>query len=126
MRDPLLALERMAGVTKELLVIETVVDMPFVHSPAPAFYPWELRGGETSWSGPKPTTVLGMLRTVGFTLLVSYPTRRLSAAVLFGPPTSARTPASFSSTPRRPRKRLVRDFVKSALTQRHLVTHGSW
>ena len=37
MRHPLLSLERMASVTKERLILETLVDMTFLKSPAAAF-----------------------------------------------------------------------------------------
>jgi tRNA (mo5U34)-methyltransferase len=65
---PLLALERLAAVTRGLLILETVVDMVGVGRPAVAFYPGrELNGDPTNWWGPNPAAVEGMLRTVGFT-----------------------------------------------------------
>jgi tRNA (mo5U34)-methyltransferase len=64
---PLLALERVASVTGDLLVLETVVDMVGVGRPAAAFYPGrELNGDPTNWWGPNVPAVHGMLRTVGF------------------------------------------------------------
>jgi len=67
LRDPLLALERVAAVTGELLILETVVDMVGVSRPAAAFYPGtELNGDPTNWWGPNPAAVVGMLRAVGF------------------------------------------------------------
>jgi len=64
---PLLALERVASVTRELLVLETVVDMVGFRRPAVAFYPGrELNGDPTNWWGPNVPAVHGMLRTVGF------------------------------------------------------------
>jgi tRNA (mo5U34)-methyltransferase len=67
LRHPLLALERLAAVTRELLVLETVVDMVGVSRPAMAFYPGrELNRDPTNWWGPNPAAVHGMLETVGF------------------------------------------------------------
>jgi tRNA (mo5U34)-methyltransferase len=67
LRHPLLALERLAAVTRELLVLETVVDMVGVSRPAMAFYPGrELNRDPTNWWGPNPAAVRGMLETVGF------------------------------------------------------------
>jgi tRNA (mo5U34)-methyltransferase len=66
--NPLLALERVASVTGDLLIIETVVDMIGVNRPAAAFYPSrELNGDPTNWWGPNVPAVHGMLHSVGFT-----------------------------------------------------------
>jgi tRNA (mo5U34)-methyltransferase len=65
--NPLLALERVASVTDDLLIIETVVDMVGFGRPAVAFYPGrELNGDPTNWWGPNVAAVHGMLRCVGF------------------------------------------------------------
>jgi tRNA (mo5U34)-methyltransferase len=67
MRHPLLALERVASVTGDHLVLETHVDLLDLPRPAMAFYPGtELNGDETNWCGPNPPMVLAMLNTVGF------------------------------------------------------------
>lgn len=67
MRHPLLALERVASVTGEQLVLETHVDMTWTRRPAAAFYPsHELDFDPTNWWGPNPEAVIGMLRAVGF------------------------------------------------------------
>jgi tRNA (mo5U34)-methyltransferase len=67
MRHPMLALEKVAGVTGELLVVETAVDMLHVRRPSMAFYPGgELKGDPTNWVGPNPAAVRGMLQSVGF------------------------------------------------------------
>lgn len=67
MRHPLLALERVAAVTGELLVLETAVDLTWTRRPAAAFYPsHELGLDPTNWWGPNPEAVAGMLRAVGF------------------------------------------------------------
>lgn len=67
LRHPLLALERVASVTDELLVLETHVDLTFLRRPAAAFYPGdEMADDHTNWWGPNAAAVVGMLRTVGF------------------------------------------------------------
>ena len=65
--NPLLALERVASVTGDLLILETVVDMVGYSRPAAAFYPGdELNGDPTNWWGPNHAAVVGLLRSVGF------------------------------------------------------------
>jgi len=65
---PLLALERVASVTRGLLVLETVVDLVGFRRPAAAFYPGrQLNDDPTNWWGPNAAAVQAMLRTVGFT-----------------------------------------------------------
>lgn len=125
MRDPLLALERVASVTRELLVVETLVDMTFLRSPAAAFYPSEKPSEETSRRGPNRAAVLGMLESVGFARVVPFPLKRLTAAHLVGLPARAKMAGDLvHSTPKRARQRLVKDFARHALTQNHLVAHG--
>jgi tRNA (mo5U34)-methyltransferase len=67
LKDPLGALERVAGVTKKLLIVETAVDLMRVRRPAMAFYPRkELNGDPTNWFGPNVACVEAMLRACGF------------------------------------------------------------
>jgi tRNA (mo5U34)-methyltransferase len=67
LRHPLLALERIASVTRELLILETAVDMVGIRRPAMAFYPGrELGRDPTNWWGPNIPAVHGMLRDTGF------------------------------------------------------------
>jgi tRNA (mo5U34)-methyltransferase len=67
MKHPLLALERVASVTKGQLIMQTQVDMLAVDRPAMAFYPGnELGGDPTNWCGPNPAALEAMLETVGF------------------------------------------------------------
>ncbi|HEV8254973.1 MAG TPA: DUF1698 domain-containing protein [Vicinamibacteria bacterium] len=87
LRHPLLALERLAAVTRELLVVETVVDLVGLRRPAMAFYPrGELNRDPSNWWGPNPAAVRAMLETVGFsrvrtvTPLPGAPFRALRAA----------------------------------------------
>jgi tRNA (mo5U34)-methyltransferase len=66
-RHPLLALERVASVCRDLLIVETVIDMVGVKRPAAAFYPdRELNNDPTNWWGPNVPAVEGMLKAVGF------------------------------------------------------------
>ena len=67
MRHPLLALERVASVARDHLILETHVDMLKVKRPAMAFYPGtELNNDPTNWCGPNPEMVHAMLKVVGF------------------------------------------------------------
>lgn len=65
--NPLLGLEKVASVTRELLIVETVVDLVGFRRPAAAFYPnRELNNDPTNWWGPNHAAVCGMLQSVGF------------------------------------------------------------
>ncbi len=67
MKHPLLALERVASVTREMIILETAVDMLDAGRAAMAFYPdADLGKDATNWCGPNPAAVVAMLRTVGF------------------------------------------------------------
>jgi tRNA (mo5U34)-methyltransferase len=67
LRHPLLAIERIAAVTRGTLILETVVDLVGLGRPAMAFYPGrELNADPTNWWGPNPEAVAGMLHTAGF------------------------------------------------------------
>jgi tRNA (mo5U34)-methyltransferase len=67
MRHPWLALERVASVTKDMIVIETVVDMLSTSRPAMALYVGDdLALDSTNWCGPNPAALIGMLKSVGF------------------------------------------------------------
>lgn len=67
LREPLAALERVASVTGEVLVLETAVDRIDEHEPAVAFYPSdELEDDPTNWFAPNPAALVEMLRDVGF------------------------------------------------------------
>lgn len=64
---PLLTLERVAAMTRKLLIVETVVDMIGVTRPAMAFYPGrELNDDPTNWWAPNIPAMEGMLHAVGF------------------------------------------------------------
>lgn len=86
MRHPLLALERVAGVTREQLILDTQVDLLWRRRPAVALYPEaELADDSTNWWGPNPSAVDAMLREVGFETIEvvaqfpSFPARVMSA-----------------------------------------------
>jgi tRNA (mo5U34)-methyltransferase len=67
MRHPLLALERIADVTANQLILETHVDMLGSRRPAAAFYPGsETWGDPTTWWGLNPKALEAMLRLIGF------------------------------------------------------------
>ena len=67
LRHPFLALERVASVTRDYLIVETVVDLVGFQRPAMAFYPGrELNNDPTNWWGPNIPAVKGMLETLGF------------------------------------------------------------
>jgi tRNA (mo5U34)-methyltransferase len=67
LRHPFLALERVASVTRDRLILETVVDLVGLRRPAMAFYPGqELNNDPTNWWGPNIPAVQGMLETLGF------------------------------------------------------------
>lgn len=68
MKHPLLALERVFSVTRELLIMSTFVDATWTRRPAAAFYPHaEANSDPTNWWGPNPGAVVAMLETAGFT-----------------------------------------------------------
>lgn len=68
MRHPLLALERVAPLVGDLLILESHPDMPGVNVPAMRFYPGsETNDDPTNWWGPNAACVEAMLRDVGFT-----------------------------------------------------------
>lgn len=67
MRHPMLSVERVASITKEMVILETVVDMLNCGRAAMAFYPGDELGKDaTNWCGPNPQAVIGMLKVAGF------------------------------------------------------------
>jgi tRNA (mo5U34)-methyltransferase len=68
LRHPLLALERVASVVGDLLIVETHTAMNDTTTPAMRFYPGsELNNDKTNWWGPNVACVSSMLHDVGFT-----------------------------------------------------------
>jgi tRNA (mo5U34)-methyltransferase len=67
LKNPWLALERVASVTKDLLVLETSIDFRFRRRPSVAFYPGrELNDDPTNWCAPNLSALQAMLRACGF------------------------------------------------------------
>jgi tRNA (mo5U34)-methyltransferase len=78
-RDPFMALRRCADLTRDLLIVETAVDMLDVRRPAMAFYEGEVDGDPTTWFGPNVAACEAMLRAAGFS----------STEVVLAPPSRA-------------------------------------
>lgn len=67
LRHPLLAIERIASVTDDQLILDTHTAMTEETLPVMLFYPGtELNNDATNWWGPNPAVVEAMLRDVGF------------------------------------------------------------
>jgi tRNA (mo5U34)-methyltransferase len=67
LKDPLGALERLASLTRDRLILETHVDLIGSRRPACAFYPGaELHADASNWWGPNPPAVVAMLEAAGF------------------------------------------------------------
>jgi tRNA (mo5U34)-methyltransferase len=65
--DPIEALARAASVTKELLIIESHIDLQTLDRPAMVFYPGdELLGDASNWWGPNTLCLEALLRGHGF------------------------------------------------------------
>lgn len=79
LRDPIGALQRVASVAGDHLILETHADLLDARQPAARFYPGtEARGDPTNWWGPNRAALIGMLRGVGFEKVeVVYCTSRL-------------------------------------------------
>ncbi len=83
LRDPLHGLKLVADLTKELLVVETLVDCVWAPRPAAAFYPAEdvIQGDATNWWGPNPAALAGMMRACDFRDVETVGTRGLLGKV---------------------------------------------
>lgn len=67
LRDPFGGLSHAASVARDLLIVETHVDLLDLKRPAMAFYPGaELGGDATNWFGPNVPALLAMLKDLGF------------------------------------------------------------
>ena len=63
----LAGLERVASVTRDYLILETVVDLVGLRRPAMAFYPnRELNNDPTNWWAPNEPCIEAMARVAGF------------------------------------------------------------
>jgi tRNA (mo5U34)-methyltransferase len=71
MRNPFLAVERVAPLVRETMILETHLDALDVPRPAMVFYPTnELNNDPSNWWGPNPACVKAMLKDVGFSRVV--------------------------------------------------------
>lgn len=67
LKNPLEALERIAPIAREVMIVETHLDAESYPGPAMVFYPGvELAGDPTNWWGPNPACVMEMLKLCGF------------------------------------------------------------
>ena len=67
LKNPMAAVEQLAQLVKETMIVETHLDAEDYSRPAMVFYPGlELAGDPTSWWGPNPTCVTEMLKVAGF------------------------------------------------------------
>ena len=120
MRHPLLALERVASVTRELCVVETLTDLTFLRRPAAAFYPGRTMGDATNWWAPNRAGLLGLLREAGFQRVEVF-TRNRVARLAKNAPSHAKGVASGH---RGSKLTLVRDFARHALARDRMVVHA--
>lgn len=87
LRHPLLALERVAAVTRRCLILETEVDGLGLRRPVLSFYPGrELNEDPTNWWAPNPSALVAMLSDVGFSRVETVsapktPVRRMARAL---------------------------------------------
>jgi tRNA (mo5U34)-methyltransferase len=66
-KDPLGALEQVAALARDRLILETHVDLIGASRPMAAFYPRdELRGDQSNWWGLNPPALVEALKVVGF------------------------------------------------------------
>jgi tRNA (mo5U34)-methyltransferase len=74
MRYPMLAVDRVASICSEQLVLETHVDLVHLRRPAMGLYGGrELDDDPTNWCGPNPAAVTLLLRRAGFTRVEVMP-----------------------------------------------------
>ena len=68
LKNPMDGIERVASVTREHLILETLIDLRAGNRrPLIAFYPGdEIQNDDSNWCGPNPCAVEAMLRVAGF------------------------------------------------------------
>lgn len=87
LKNPLAALERIAPIARELLVLETVTNLNSLKPPVMTFYPGaELGDDPTNWWVPNVSCVIAMLRHIGF--------KRVKAS---GPPPADKSSPDYSN-----------------------------
>lgn len=71
MYNPILILNKINELTKDLLIIETHQDLQWLNRPAMAFYPRDtLQGDPTNWWGPNPECLVELLETNNFNFIL--------------------------------------------------------
>ena len=80
--DPIAATREVASLARELLIIETHVEITVDERPQMIFYPGaELSNDPTNWWGPNPACVVALLKQLGFarvyTLDTEFPNRKV-------------------------------------------------
>jgi tRNA (mo5U34)-methyltransferase len=71
LRNPFLAIERVAPLVRETMILETQLDAFNEPRPAMIFYPTnELNNDPSNWWGPNPACVEAMLKDAGFSRIV--------------------------------------------------------
>lgn len=84
LRNPFLAMERLAEIATRQLVVGTQLDALELDRPAMVFYPTtELNGDPTNWWGANPRCVLDMLKVLGFAHTEYLPHPHYERAGLF-------------------------------------------
>ena len=74
LRDPIAALQQIAQIVREVLVLETYIEQMSEHRPAMVFYPGaELAGDASNWWGPNSACIHELLRMVGFARVEESP-----------------------------------------------------
>jgi tRNA (mo5U34)-methyltransferase len=67
MKHPLLALEKLASVTKGMAIVETVCGFLWCRKPVIPFFPGsELNNDPSNWCAPNPAATVAMLKVAGF------------------------------------------------------------
>lgn len=119
LRDPYGGLERIASVTKGMLILETAGDALHFRSPTAAFYPGdELNGDGANWWGFNRAALVGILTAAGF--------RDIN--IVYCPPWPRRMARAardrFRGPPRRDRAGHRKEPFLRALDRGRLVAHA--
>jgi tRNA (mo5U34)-methyltransferase len=81
LKNPLLALEKVASVCRETLVIETIIDARWSLRPTMVFFPGREKNNDpTNWWAPNVRCVVAMLGTLGFGKVTSKVYRKNRAS----------------------------------------------
>jgi tRNA (mo5U34)-methyltransferase len=74
LREPLSIIDRLAGIAKSLLIVESHLDLVELPFPAMRFYPGaEINNDPTNWWGPNPACIEQLLKTAGFAEVGFWP-----------------------------------------------------